>query len=117
MKPDNTLTVIYGFGFFFFYFLFCGACCAEIVDFCEFLSPTVEEKAARDMAIESVFGVIKHIWPHCRVETFLVIALHHFVVEFYVSTRFLLSSFSVTLRWKYLGHSGQGCIFPPVILT
>jgi len=63
------------------------------VDFCEFLSPTAEEKAARDMAIESVFGVIKHIWPHCQVSTLLVIALHHFVVEFYVSMRFLFSSF------------------------
>ncbi|KAK7401832.1 hypothetical protein VNO78_13628 [Psophocarpus tetragonolobus] len=42
----------------------------EIVDFCEFLSPTAEEKAARDTAIESVFGVIKHIWPHCQVEVF-----------------------------------------------
>ncbi|KAF7800758.1 Non-canonical poly(A) RNA polymerase PAPD5 [Senna tora] len=42
----------------------------EIVDFCEFLSPTPEEKAARDTAIESVFGVIKHIWPHCQVEVF-----------------------------------------------
>ncbi|KAK7335181.1 hypothetical protein VNO80_26957 [Phaseolus coccineus] len=42
----------------------------EIVDFCEFLSPTAEEKAVRDMAIESVFGVIKHIWPHCQVEVF-----------------------------------------------
>ncbi|RDX92065.1 Non-canonical poly(A) RNA polymerase PAPD5, partial [Mucuna pruriens] len=42
----------------------------EIVDFCEFLSPTAEEKAARDTAIESVFEVIKHIWPHCQVEVF-----------------------------------------------
>lgn len=42
-------------------------CCAEIVDFCAFLSPTAEEKAARDLAIESVFGVVKHIWPHCQV--------------------------------------------------
>jgi len=41
--------------------------CAEIVDFCEFLSPTPEEKAKRDAAIESVFEVIKHIWPHCQV--------------------------------------------------
>ncbi|KAK8469422.1 hypothetical protein PHAVU_005G070800 [Phaseolus vulgaris] len=40
------------------------------VDFCEFLSPTAAEKAVRDMAIESVFGVIKHIWPHCQVEVF-----------------------------------------------
>ncbi|OIW11533.1 hypothetical protein TanjilG_26899 [Lupinus angustifolius] len=42
----------------------------EIVDFSEFLSPTPEEKAARDTAIESVFGVIRHIWPHCQVEVF-----------------------------------------------
>ncbi|KHN36816.1 PAP-associated domain-containing protein 5 [Glycine soja] len=42
----------------------------EIVDFCAFLSPTAEEKAARDLAIESVFGVVKHIWPHCQVEVF-----------------------------------------------
>ncbi|KAK2369504.1 Nucleotidyltransferase family protein [Trifolium repens] len=42
----------------------------ERVDFCEFLSPTPEEKAKRDAAIESVFGVIKHIWPHCQVEIF-----------------------------------------------
>ncbi|XP_020224598.1 terminal nucleotidyltransferase 4A [Cajanus cajan] len=42
----------------------------EIVDFCDFLSPTAEEKASRDLAVESVFGVIKHIWPHCQVEVF-----------------------------------------------
>lgn len=42
----------------------------EIVDFCEFLSPTLEEKAARDVAIESVFQVIRHIWPHSQVEVF-----------------------------------------------
>lgn len=40
------------------------------MDFCAFLSPTAEEKAARDLAIESVFGVVKHIWPHCQVEVF-----------------------------------------------
>ncbi|KAI5411896.1 uncharacterized protein LOC127086340 [Lathyrus oleraceus] len=42
----------------------------EIVDFCDFLSPTPEEKAKRDSAIQSVFEVIKHIWPHCQVEVF-----------------------------------------------
>ncbi|KAL2331438.1 hypothetical protein Fmac_019019 [Flemingia macrophylla] len=42
----------------------------EIVDFCEFLSPTAEEKSSRDLAVQSVFGVIKHIWPHCQVEVF-----------------------------------------------
>ncbi|KAJ7981731.1 non-canonical poly(A) RNA polymerase PAPD5 [Quillaja saponaria] len=42
----------------------------EIVDFCEFLSPTPEEQGARNTAVESVFDVIKHIWPHCKVEVF-----------------------------------------------
>lgn len=37
------------------------------MDFCDFLSPTPEEKAKRDSAIQSVFEVIKHIWPHCQV--------------------------------------------------
>ncbi|KAL5572970.1 hypothetical protein UlMin_022567 [Ulmus minor] len=42
----------------------------EIVDFCEFLSPTPEEQTARDSAIERVSGVIKYIWPNCKVEVF-----------------------------------------------
>ncbi|CAM8948740.1 unnamed protein product [Rhodiola kirilowii] len=42
----------------------------EILDFCEFLSPTAEEKAARDAAVNGVFAVIKHIWPQCKVEVF-----------------------------------------------
>ncbi|KAB2070437.1 hypothetical protein ERO13_A08G145700v2 [Gossypium hirsutum] len=40
---------------------------AEIVDFCDFLSPTPEEQAARDAAVHSVFDVIKYIWPACKV--------------------------------------------------
>ena len=40
---------------------------AEIVDFCDFISITPEEQAARDAALDSVFGVIKYIWPACRV--------------------------------------------------
>ncbi|XVF04204.1 hypothetical protein REPUB_Repub05bG0062200 [Reevesia pubescens] len=43
---------------------------AEIVDFCDFLSPTPEEQAARDAAVGSVFDVIKYIWPACRPEVF-----------------------------------------------
>lgn len=39
----------------------------EIVDFCDFLSPTSEEEAARNTAVEGVFDVIKHIWPHSKV--------------------------------------------------
>nr|KJB13375.1 hypothetical protein B456_002G071000 [Gossypium raimondii] len=42
----------------------------EIVDFCDFLSPTPEEQAARDAAVHSVFDVIKYIWPACRPEVF-----------------------------------------------
>ncbi|XWS52054.1 hypothetical protein CRYUN_Cryun11dG0034400 [Craigia yunnanensis] len=42
----------------------------EIVDFCDFLSPTPEEQAARDAAVDSVFDVIKYIWPACRPEVF-----------------------------------------------
>ncbi|GMH24954.1 hypothetical protein Nepgr_026797 [Nepenthes gracilis] len=42
----------------------------EILDFCDFLSPTPEEQAVRKAAIECVFDVIKYIWPNCWVEVF-----------------------------------------------
>ncbi|KAK4804192.1 hypothetical protein SAY86_004009 [Trapa natans] len=42
----------------------------EILDFSNFLSPTPEEQATRNSAVESVFGVIKYIWPNCTVEVF-----------------------------------------------
>ncbi|XP_018455906.1 uncharacterized protein LOC108827054 [Raphanus sativus] len=42
----------------------------EIVDFCEFLLPTREEKAQRDEAMDSVRSVIQYIWPSCKVEVF-----------------------------------------------
>ncbi|PSS05599.1 Non-canonical poly(A) RNA polymerase [Actinidia chinensis var. chinensis] len=42
----------------------------EILDFCDFLSPTPEEKASRNAAVESVFGVVRYIWPNCKVEVF-----------------------------------------------
>ncbi|XP_052886632.1 uncharacterized protein LOC108480128 [Gossypium arboreum] len=42
----------------------------EIVDFCDFLSPTPEEQAARDAAVHCVFDVIKYIWPACGPEVF-----------------------------------------------
>lgn len=64
---QNRMKFQYSFFFIIFFNLCCDAWCAEIVDFCEFLSPTPEEKAKRDVAIESVFEVIKHIWPHCQV--------------------------------------------------
>ncbi|GLT83350.1 hypothetical protein SLE2022_016440 [Rubroshorea leprosula] len=42
----------------------------EILDFCDFLSPTPEEQASRDAAVECVFDVIKYIWPNCKAEVF-----------------------------------------------
>ncbi|KAL0925699.1 hypothetical protein M5K25_004065 [Dendrobium thyrsiflorum] len=42
----------------------------EILDFSEFVSPTPEEKAKRETAVDRVFQVVKYIWPHCRVEVF-----------------------------------------------
>ncbi|XP_077251341.1 nucleotidyltransferase family protein [Tasmannia lanceolata] len=42
----------------------------EILDFCDFISPTQDEKASRAAAVQRVFEVIKYIWPNCRVEVF-----------------------------------------------
>ncbi|KAJ6724514.1 POLY(A) RNA polymerase [Salix viminalis] len=42
----------------------------EIVDFCDFLSPTQEEQASRAEAVRCVSDVIKYIWPNCKVEVF-----------------------------------------------
>lgn len=42
----------------------------EILDFCDFLSPTPEEDASRNAAVERVADVIRYIWPNCRVEVF-----------------------------------------------
>lgn len=42
----------------------------EIIDFCDFLSPTLEEQDSRNAAIERVFHVIKYIWPNCKPEVF-----------------------------------------------
>ncbi|GER53870.1 poly(A) RNA polymerase protein 2 [Striga asiatica] len=42
----------------------------EILDFCEFLSPTPEEQESRNAAIESVSDVVKYIWPSAEVEVF-----------------------------------------------
>lgn len=42
----------------------------EILDFCDFLSPTAEEQASRNTAVESVFDVCRYIWPNCKVEVF-----------------------------------------------
>uniref|UniRef100_A0A0D6QZM7 polynucleotide adenylyltransferase n=1 Tax=Araucaria cunninghamii TaxID=56994 RepID=A0A0D6QZM7_ARACU len=42
----------------------------EIIDFCNFLSPTTEEEAARRAAVGRVSEVIKFIWPNCQVKLF-----------------------------------------------
>ncbi|CAH9135564.1 unnamed protein product [Cuscuta epithymum] len=42
----------------------------EIIDFCDFLSPSQEEQAARSAAEERVFEVIKYIWPESKPEVF-----------------------------------------------
>ncbi|XP_057766572.1 uncharacterized protein LOC130987030 [Salvia miltiorrhiza] len=42
----------------------------EILDFCDFLSPTAEEQESRTTAIKSVFDVINYIWPNAVAEVF-----------------------------------------------
>ncbi|ERN06559.1 hypothetical protein AMTRI_Chr01g135620 [Amborella trichopoda] len=42
----------------------------EIVDFCEFISPTPEEQESRSAAINYVSEVIRYIWPLSKVEVF-----------------------------------------------
>ncbi|URE33178.1 Nucleotidyltransferase domain [Musa troglodytarum] len=42
----------------------------EILDFCDFISPTPEEQASRNAAVQCIFDIVKHIWPHCKVEVF-----------------------------------------------
>ncbi|VFQ80047.1 unnamed protein product [Cuscuta campestris] len=42
----------------------------EIIDFCDFLSPSQEEQEARNAAVERVFDVIKYIWPESKPEVF-----------------------------------------------
>ncbi|KAM7280543.1 hypothetical protein ACFE04_007677 [Oxalis oulophora] len=42
----------------------------EIMDFCDFLSPTPQEESSRNAAIKRVFDVIKFIWPDAKVEVF-----------------------------------------------
>ncbi|KAH7685731.1 Polynucleotide adenylyltransferase protein [Dioscorea alata] len=42
----------------------------EILDFCDFISPTTDEQDLRTAAVERVSDVVKYIWPHCKVEVF-----------------------------------------------
>ncbi|TVU35597.1 hypothetical protein EJB05_17495, partial [Eragrostis curvula] len=42
----------------------------EILDFCDFISPSAEEQSSRTAAVQAVSDVVKHIWPQCKVEVF-----------------------------------------------
>lgn len=42
----------------------------EILDFCDFISPSTEEQSSRAAAVQDVSDVVKHIWPQCKVEVF-----------------------------------------------
>ncbi|KAJ1284718.1 hypothetical protein BS78_03G226700 [Paspalum vaginatum] len=42
----------------------------EILDFCDFISPSPEEQSSRTNAVQDVSDVVKHIWPQCKVEVF-----------------------------------------------
>ncbi|TKW15988.1 hypothetical protein SEVIR_5G269400v4 [Setaria viridis] len=42
----------------------------EIIDFCDFISPSTEEQSSRTAAVQAVSDVVKHIWPQCKVEVF-----------------------------------------------
>ncbi|XP_066312290.1 uncharacterized protein [Miscanthus floridulus] len=42
----------------------------EILDFCDFISPSTEEQSSRTAAVQDVSDVVKHIWPQCKVEVF-----------------------------------------------
>lgn len=51
---------------------------AEIVDFCEFVSPTEEEHAERCAAVERISSAVKCVWPNCQVRPFsLLISRGH----------------------------------------
>ncbi|XP_024033563.1 non-canonical poly(A) RNA polymerase PAPD7-like [Citrus clementina] len=42
----------------------------EIVDFCDFLSPTSEEREVRTTAGEAVLDLFKYTWPKCKPKVF-----------------------------------------------
>ncbi|KAB2605653.1 non-canonical poly(A) RNA polymerase PAPD7-like [Pyrus ussuriensis x Pyrus communis] len=42
----------------------------QIVDFCDFLSPTPEEQESRSAAVQRVSDLIKYIFPRSKVEVF-----------------------------------------------
>jgi DNA polymerase sigma len=39
---------------------------AEILDFCDFISPSAEEQSSRSAAVQAVSDVVNHIWPQCK---------------------------------------------------
>ena len=57
---------------------------AEILDFCDFISPSTEEQSSRTAAVQDVSDVVKHIWPQCKAShplspcSLCQIAVNHF---------------------------------------
>ncbi|XP_052290059.1 poly(A) RNA polymerase protein 2-like [Citrus sinensis] len=47
-----------------------GLVTVEIVDFCDFLSPTSEEREVRTTAGEAVLDLFKYTWPKCKPKVF-----------------------------------------------
>lgn len=68
---------------------------AEIIDFCDFVSPTPEEQASRADAVQSVMEVIKYIWPQCKV-WFSIIAIPITLVA-YVSLDWIIKTKIITV--------------------
>lgn len=85
----------------------------EIIDFCEFLSPTPEEQASRTDAVQSVFEVVKYIWPHCKV-CLTIFAILTCIIRLLLTVS--IFKLVVFCRWKYLDHSGQAFTYQPVTL-
>ncbi|KAF6152168.1 hypothetical protein GIB67_028082 [Kingdonia uniflora] len=73
----------------------------EILDFCDFLSPTQEEQSFRNAAVEGVFDCIKYIWPHCEVEVF-----GSFKTGLYLPT----SDIDKDCRSKLMDTGGKFCL-------
>ncbi|CAL5402994.1 unnamed protein product [Camellia sinensis] len=70
----------------------------EILDFCEFLSPTPEEQASRNAAVECVFDVVRYIWPNSKVEVF-----GSFKTGLYLPT----SDIDVRENWSFYWKDGN----------
>lgn len=85
---------------------------SEILDFCDFLSPTPEEDASRNAAVERVADVIRYIWPNCRV--FLLSWLLPFLLISFccMYNRHMLFVSFVALQVEVFGSYRTGLYLP-----